>query len=52
MSRTSAYARPWDWQILINGFIAERAYDLGEIVEKFERIQGTTGWQGIPNLEQ
>ena len=25
------YARPWDWQILINGFIAERAYELGEI---------------------
>jgi hypothetical protein len=25
------YPRPWDWQILINGFIAERAYELGEI---------------------
>jgi Domain of unknown function (DUF4105) len=25
------YARPWDWQILINGFIAEHAYELGEI---------------------
>ena len=25
------YARPWDWQILINGFIAERAYELWEI---------------------
>jgi len=24
-------AHPWDWQILINGFIAERAYELGEI---------------------
>jgi hypothetical protein len=24
-------ARPWDWQILINGFIAERAYELGAI---------------------
>jgi len=25
------YARPWDWQILINGFIAEHAYELREI---------------------
>jgi uncharacterized protein DUF4105 len=25
------YARPWDWQILINGFIAEHAYEVGEI---------------------
>jgi hypothetical protein len=25
------YAQPWDWQILLNGFIAERAYELGEI---------------------
>src|SRR5208282_5029341 len=24
-------ARPWDWQILINGFIAERAYELKAI---------------------
>jgi len=24
-------ARPWDWQILLNGFIAERAYELGAI---------------------
>jgi hypothetical protein len=24
-------ARPWDWQILVNGFIAERAYQLGAI---------------------
>jgi Domain of unknown function (DUF4105) len=24
-------ARPWDWQILVNGFIAERAYELGAI---------------------
>jgi hypothetical protein len=24
-------AHPWDWQILINGFIAERAYELGAI---------------------
>jgi hypothetical protein len=23
--------RPWDWQILINGYIAERAYELGAI---------------------
>jgi hypothetical protein len=25
------YAHRWDWQILINGFIAERAYELGAI---------------------
>jgi hypothetical protein len=24
-------ARPWDWQILVNGFIAERAYELRAI---------------------
>jgi hypothetical protein len=24
-------AHPWDWQLLINGFIAERAYELGAI---------------------
>lgn len=24
-------ARPWDWQILLNGFIAERAYELKTI---------------------
>jgi hypothetical protein len=29
--RHIGYARPWDWQILINGFIAEHAYELGEI---------------------
>lgn len=25
------YAKRWDWQILINGYIAERAYALGAI---------------------
>lgn len=25
------YAQRWDWQILINGFIAERAYELGAL---------------------
>jgi hypothetical protein len=24
-------ARPWDWQILVNGFIAERLYELKAI---------------------
>jgi hypothetical protein len=24
-------ARPWDWQLLVNGFIAEHVYELGEI---------------------
>jgi hypothetical protein len=24
-------AHPWDWQLLLNGFIAERAYELGAI---------------------
>ena len=24
-------AHPWDWQLLINGFIAERAYEIGAI---------------------